>query len=172
MVPLENSSRGETETLRAFVRAERRYGWIAYGLRVHWRGQVIGAEGWVGGTQKVYAQMLALDALLAAIEIADIEPKVEMIMHREHLRQRLDQRHTRKVAAQIGEPMKPSREDPERWTDVQIRYEAFGVKIRMAMSEVEKQELNSVFLTLDDLLAEKLRSYGGPPVEPNLSLEF
>lgn len=116
--------------------------------------------------------MLALDSLMAAMEVADIEPKVEMIMHREHLRQRLDQRHTRKVAAQIGEPMKPSQEDPERWTDVQIRYEAFGVKIRMAMSAAEKQELSSIFLTLDDLLAEKLRSRGGPPVEPKFSLEF
>ncbi len=46
-----------------------------------------------------------------------------------------------------------------------------GIGIRMAISPSEKQELGSIYLRLDDILAEKLRTYLGGAVEPEFSLE-
>ncbi|WP_439923519.1 hypothetical protein [Nitrobacter sp. JJSN] len=71
-----------------------------------------------------------------------------------------------KLAAQPGQSKKPVRQDPERWMDVST-----GIGIRMAISPSEKQELGSIYLRLDDILAEKLRTYLGGAVEPEFSLE-
>lgn len=144
-----------------------------YGICVHWDGNKIVAFGTVPGNQRTYAQMVALDNILSAVDEAGLsELALEVILWRDHLRVRLEMARSRKLIGQLGQSVREAIEDPERWDDVSMR--SANTKIGLPLTDAEQNELSFIdkLLYREFILRNTLRD--GPLVlgEAELSLDI
>lgn len=156
--------------VRIYISIYKKYGKAAFGICIKWFGHEVFAAGWFGN-QKPYAQMIALDCALSAIEQSDIDVQVEAIFRTEYIKHRLGMATSRKIAKQHGISSRPMVEDEDRWQHVALRAIEAGVKVNMALSEAEQKELNVIDRKLDDLFFEDREfRFSLRPIEPAIIL--
>lgn len=169
-MPENPSTAPSRPRVRVYISIFKRSSRACFGISIKWFAHDVFASGWFGD-QKPNAQMIALDCALAAIEQSGIDVQVEAIFRTEYIMQRLSMATTRKIAEQHGISSRPMVEDKDRWQYVALRVIGAGVKIRMALSEEEKKELNLIDRKLEDRFYEDRDfRYSLRPIEPTIEL--